>query len=92
MLGTQVMENSTKTLTANMVNIELPIKNTTKTDQEITSFFMKKSIYEYNTTLAVYKHNSKWWVRLCSQIYVDLDDFKATGEIILKMIKELEQA
>ncbi|PHZ11356.1 PLP-dependent transferase [Rhizopus microsporus ATCC 52813] len=92
MLGTQVMENSTKTLTASMVNVELPIKNTTKTDQEITSFFMKKSIYEYNTIIVVYKNNSKWWARLCGQIYIDLDDFKAAGEIILKIIKELEQA
>ncbi|CAO3702782.1 unnamed protein product [Rhizopus stolonifer] len=91
MLRTQVMENSTKTLTANMVNIELPIPSTVSLpDSEIPNFFMKKAVFEHNTTLIVYKNNDKWWVRLCAQIYLDLDDFKATGEVLLKLIKELE--
>ncbi|KAG0764450.1 hypothetical protein G6F16_008451 [Rhizopus arrhizus] len=91
MLGTQVMENSTKTLTASMVNIELPIPSTVKlSDYEITRFFMKKSIFEHNSILNVYKNNNKWWVRLCSQIYLELDDFRLAGEIIIKLLKELE--
>ncbi|KAI9245323.1 pyridoxal phosphate-dependent transferase [Sporodiniella umbellata] len=91
LLDTQVMENSTKTLTANMVNVELPIPSTvTLSDAEMFSYFMKKSIYEHNTTLVVYKNNGKWWVRLCAQVYLDLEDFKAVGEILLKLLKELK--
>lgn len=87
--GTQVMENSTKTLTASMVNIELPAFTTTKSDVEIMQFFLNKSIYDYNTTLSVYRNNNKWWVRLSGQIYLELDDFEKAAEIILAIIKEL---
>ncbi|KAG2206950.1 hypothetical protein INT47_008419 [Mucor saturninus] len=91
LLGTQVMENSTKTLTANMVNIELPAFKTSKTDPEIMAFFLNKSIYEKHTMLSIYKNNSKWWVRLCGQIYVDLDDFQKAGEAVLAIIKEIDE-
>lgn len=90
-LGTQVMENSTKTLTANMVNVELPPFKSSKTDGEIAALYLHKLIYEHNTMAAVYKNNNKWWVRLCGQIYVDLDDFKKTGEALLAITKELDE-
>lgn len=87
--GTQIMENSTRTLTASMVNIELPPFTTTKTTKEVMDFFLNKSIYEYNTTLSVYKNNNKWWVRLSGQIYLDLDDFEKVADVILSIIKQL---
>lgn len=85
------MENSTKTLTVNMVNVELPAFTTSKSDGEIAAFFLNKSIYEYHTMLPIYKNNSKWWVRLCGQIYVDLDDFQKAGEAVLAIIKEIDE-
>jgi hypothetical protein len=91
LLGTQVMENSTKTLTVNMVNVELPAFTTSKSDGEIAAFFLNKSIYEYHTMLPIYKNNSKWWVRLCGQIYVDLDDFQKAGEAVLAIVKEIDE-
>jgi hypothetical protein len=90
--GTQVMENSTKTLTANMVNVELPAFKTSKTDAEIASFYLEKLIFEHNTMASVYKNNYKWWVRLCGQIYVDLDDFKTAGEALLAITKEVDES
>lgn len=91
LFGTQVMENSTKTLTANMVNIELPVFTTSKSDAEIAAFFLDKSIYEHHTMLSVYKNNGKWWVRLCGQIYVDLNDFQKAGEAVLAIIKQINE-
>lgn len=90
MLGTQVMENSTKTLTANMVNVEVPAFKTSKSDAEVGAFFLDKSIYKYHTMFPIYKNNGKWWIRLCGQIYIDLDDFKKAGESILNIIKDIE--
>lgn len=90
-LGTRVMENSTKTLTANMVNIELPVINSSKTDAEIADFYLKKLIYDYNTMASVYKNNNTWWVRLCGQVYVDLYDFKIAGEALLAISKQINQ-
>ncbi|OBZ89186.1 hypothetical protein A0J61_02767 [Choanephora cucurbitarum] len=90
-LGTSVMENSTKTLTANMVNIELPHFKTSKSDSEVQAFFMKNSIYEHHTVFPVYKNNNKWWVRLCGQIYVDLDDFDYAADALTALINEISE-
>lgn len=91
MLGTRVMENSTKTLTESMVNVELPAIKSSKTDAEIANFYLQKLIYDYNTMASVYKNNNIWWVRLCGQVYVDLDDFKAAGEALLAISKQINQ-
>lgn len=91
MLKTQVMENSTRTLTANMVNIELPPFTSKKPENQIPAYYNRKSLYEHNTILHVYKTNSKWWVRLSGQIYLDLSDFKKAGEAILSITRELDQ-
>jgi hypothetical protein len=91
MLGTQVMENSTKTLTANMVNIELPAFVSSKPDSQIPAYYQKKSLYEYSTIFHVYKISNKWWVRLSGQVYLDLDDFKKAGEALLAVTRELNE-
>lgn len=91
-LGTRVMENSTKTLTANMVNIEVPIKSTTtKSDAEIVKIYLHKLIYEHNTMASVYKNRDTWWVRLCGQIYLDLDDFEIVGKALLAITNEVNK-
>ncbi|KAI8982537.1 pyridoxal phosphate-dependent transferase [Pilobolus umbonatus] len=90
-LNTRVMENSTKTLTLGMVNVELPIPPTSKSDSEISNHFMQRSLYGYNTMFVTYKHNNVWWVRLCGQIYLDLDDFEKSAYSLLAIIKELEE-
>ncbi|KAI9485435.1 MAG: pyridoxal phosphate-dependent transferase [Benjaminiella poitrasii] len=90
-LGTHVMENSTKTLTINMVNVRLPAFKTTKSDAEVVAFYYKKLIFEHNTTASVYKHNHNWWIRLSGQIYVDLDDFKHMAQALVILTKELNE-
>lgn len=91
-LGTCVMENSTKTLTANMVNVQVPIKpTTTKSDADIVKTYLQKLIYEHNTMASVYKNNDTWWVRLCGQIYLDLDDFETAGKALLAITNEINK-
>lgn len=85
------MENSTGTLTANMVNVELPSFISSKSDGEIAAFYLRKSLYEYNTILHVYKTNKKWWVRLSGQVYLELDDFQKAGEAVLAITRELNK-
>ncbi|CAO3622358.1 unnamed protein product [Cunninghamella blakesleeana] len=87
-LGTQVLENDDKTLTACMVNVELPLK-TTLADNEIGKTIVRKLIYEHNTMASPFKNNGKWWIRLCGQVYLELDDFKKGGEAILKVCQDL---
>lgn len=89
MLGTQVLENSIKSYTASLVNVELPPFKTTKSDQELSELWTQKVVYDNHTFVPLFKHNGKWYIRLSGQIYLDLDDFKTVGEILLKVIQEL---
>ncbi|CAO3612403.1 unnamed protein product [Cunninghamella echinulata] len=89
-LGTQVMENDDKTLTVAMVNVELPLK-TTLPESEIGKTIIKKLIYEHNTMASPFKNNGRWWIRLCAQVYLELDDFKKGGEAILKVCQDLNK-
>ncbi|KAI8641624.1 pyridoxal phosphate-dependent transferase [Parasitella parasitica] len=91
MLGTQVLENSTNTLTASMVNVELPPFTTTLPDSEVGAFIMKKLIYEHHTMAATYKNNGKWYTRFCGQVYIDLDDFEHAGKALLVILEELNK-
>ncbi|KAI8970339.1 pyridoxal phosphate-dependent transferase [Mycotypha africana] len=92
MLGTRVMENSTKTLTASMVNVELPHFETSKIQNgQVAPYIIKKLVYEHNMTALIYENNGKYWIRLSGQIYVDLNDFKAVGEALLSIIQELNK-
>ncbi|KAK4518679.1 uncharacterized protein ATC70_008901 [Mucor velutinosus] len=91
-LGTCVLENAAKTVTTNMVNVQLPIRSTiTKSDSDIVNTYLQKLIYEYNTMASPYKHNGTWWVRLCAQIYLDLDDFEIAGKALLAITNEMNK-
>lgn len=82
-LGTQVMDNSTHTLITCMSNVELPVEQKSSTDGQVAKFIMTELVFTHHTMATVYKTNNKWWVRLCGQIYLDLDDFKQAGEALL---------
>lgn len=90
-LGTSVMENPERTLTAAMVNVELPLtKSRLDDDAETANYFIKTMIYEHNCMAPVYKHNGKWWVRLSAQIYNDLEDFKYGAQVLQKICQDLQ--
>ncbi|ORZ12646.1 pyridoxal phosphate-dependent transferase [Absidia repens] len=89
-LGTQVMENDDRTLTASMVNVELPLKkDIALSSSDIAATIIKKLVYEHHTMASPYYNNGKWWVRLCAQVYLDLDDFKTGGEALKTVCQEL---
>lgn len=90
-LGTSVMENSEGTLTASMVNVELPLKESKYSDSETERLIIEKMIYEHNCLAPAYKHNGKWWVRFSGQIYIDLDDFKYGAKAIQQICNELQK-
>ncbi|KAI8342745.1 pyridoxal phosphate-dependent transferase [Chlamydoabsidia padenii] len=89
-LGTRVMENDDRTLTVSMVNVELPLKkDLALAPSEVGPTFIKKLIYEHKTMASPFYNNGKWWVRLCGQVYLELDDFKKGGEAILQVCQDL---
>lgn len=90
-LGTRVLENEDKTLTACMVNVELPLKESKLSVKETTQTIVKKLIHEHNTMASPFYHNGKYWVRLSAQIYNDISDFEYGAHALQKICTELEK-
>ncbi|KAJ9137474.1 PLP-dependent transferase [Pleurostoma richardsiae] len=97
-LGTEVMENKTGTLTnCAMVNVRLPLLVGNETQGGSGSKFpvvpqedsaimydwiMKRLTEDYKTFLVVYLHNGVWWTRLSAQVYLDINDFEWAGKTL----------
>ncbi|CAO3610002.1 unnamed protein product [Cunninghamella blakesleeana] len=92
-LGTDVLENEQKSLTACMVNVRLPLHHPhpNYSNGEIVQFFIDKLIYEHNCMAPVYFHNSHWYTRLSAQVYNDTSDFTYVANALLVICKELNQ-
>ena len=89
-LGTEVMENDDKSLTAAMVNIRIPLIKPNISDAAVVQAFIDKLLYEHNCMAPVYKHNSLWYTRFSAQVYNDISDFESIAKAILVVCKELE--
>lgn len=89
-LGTSIMENSAGSLTVAMVNVELPLKNPTLSQDGVIQAFIDKLIFEHQCMAPVYPHNGKWYTRLSAQVYNDLDDFKVVANALKTVCQELE--
>ncbi|KAL9002441.1 MAG: hypothetical protein Q9188_004629 [Gyalolechia gomerana] len=82
-LGTEVMENSTKTLTkCCMTNVKLPVRigegqgEVKETDAfAVVAWLAQKLNEEYNMFAPPFYHEGHIWVRFSSQIYLEMDDF-----------------
>lgn len=79
-LGTRVMDPDGE-LTLNMVNVELPLPETLKPSAELDLNFKKKLLEEHNIYSAHFYHNSRWWTRVSTQIWVELEDFEKLGKV-----------
>lgn len=79
-LGTRVMDPDGE-LTLNMVNVELPLPETLKPSAELDLKFKKKLLEEHNIYSAHFYHNSRWWTRVSTQIWVELEDFEKLGKV-----------
>ncbi len=92
LLGTEVLDNSTKTLTnCALVNVRLPLMaspakipgvNTVDPihGMAIKHWMEKKLSEEYKTFIAIYFSQNQWWARLSAQVYLELSDFRWAGE------------
>lgn len=87
-LGTSVLENEERTLTASMVNVELPL--TDAAPAEMIPFFTHALVYEHNTMIPVFQIGSRMYARLSAQIYTDLEDFRKAAEALKKTCQAFE--
>ncbi|KAF2849486.1 PLP-dependent transferase [Plenodomus tracheiphilus IPT5] len=103
-LGTEIMDNSTKTLTqCCMANVRLPIsvakakEVATKAGvedgeigQAVRDWLCKSSIDDHNTFIQCMFYDGAWWTRLSGQVYLDMADFEWAAETLQKLCARIE--
>jgi hypothetical protein len=89
-LGTEVMDNKTKTLSqCCMAMVRLPIDvekaqqvgekagvGKEEVGKEVTFWLHRKMLDDCNTFLQTLFYGGEWWARLSGQVYLELDDFE----------------
>ena len=87
-LGTEVMDNSTNTLSdCCLVNVRLPLTasstevpgvNTVELRHAMMAvkWIQKRLVEDYQTFIAVYFFQNQWWARLSGQVYLEISDFE----------------
>lgn len=100
-LGTEVMDNKTETLTnCCLSNVRLPleyekvaavaVKGGVEKDGVgalVRGWMSRTLIDDYDTHMMLYFYNGVWWVRWSAQVYLDLGDFEWGA----KTLKELSE-
>jgi selenocysteine lyase/cysteine desulfurase len=96
-LGTEVMDNSTHTLTqCCMVNVRLPVtvlNSTERGDEEqinvqegnvpaLQAWMCKQQVAEFNTFIPVIYHGRKVWARFSAQTYLEVADFEWGADVL----------
>ncbi|QSZ28501.1 hypothetical protein DSL72_002998 [Monilinia vaccinii-corymbosi] len=93
-LGTEVLDNSTNTLTdCCLVNVLLPLeigtseiegffKVTEDTKMQAYQWMLQTLIKDYKTYIPIAYLNNKWWARLSGQVYLEKEDFEWAGRTL----------
>lgn len=104
-LGTEVMDNSTKTLTqCCLSNVRLPITVANAQDvaakaglgdddvgMMVRDWLCKTSIDDYNTFIQCMFYEGAWWTRLSGQVYLEMADFEWAAETLKTLCERIEQ-
>lgn len=100
-LGTEVLDNATGTLTdCCLVNVLLPLtasptkiagKTTVDPKHAITLIDWIGVAFgdDYNSFLPVYYFQGQWWTRLSGQVYLDISDFEWAGNVLKEICERV---
>lgn len=89
-LGTRLLDPEGD-MTANMVNVELPMPSHIEYTQELEQRISLKLLEGHNMSSKLYYHNGAWWIRCCSQVWTEVEDFQKLGKAWLAVIAEISQ-
>lgn len=103
-LGTEVLDNSTNTLTqCCLANVRLPISMTkvqeislpagteeSEVGASVRDWMSKTLIDDYGTFMAILFYNGAWWVRFSGQVYLELADFEWAAKTLKKISERVE--
>ncbi|EPQ52603.1 PLP-dependent transferase [Gloeophyllum trabeum ATCC 11539] len=85
-IGTSVMENEKGELTANAVNVELPLAGVPAT-LEVDQFLKEQLLFEWHCYAAHYYHNGRWWTRCSAAVWLEVSDFEYLGKAFTEICK-----
>ena len=108
MLGTEVLDNTGRTLTkCALQNVRLPIGTRSReryispTEREgkiqtvlvdnyrktlLTHYLQQVMSQEFNTFIPVILYRGNWYARVSGQVYLDEEDFRFGGRVLLDLV------
>jgi selenocysteine lyase/cysteine desulfurase len=104
-LGTETMDNHTKTLSqCCMAMVRLPVDvekasqmgekaglNKQEVGGAVTGWLLRKMLDDYGTFLQVLFYGGAWWARLSGQVYLELSDFEGVAPLLMQLCERAEK-
>jgi len=102
-LGTEYMECAERTLReCNMSNVRLPLNVEEIADMcarrgdlfdgdQVRDWMTLKCMHAYGVFMVFVYYNNAWWVRLSSQIYLDLSDFERGAGVLQRVCEDVRK-
>ncbi|KAK4202382.1 pyridoxal phosphate-dependent transferase [Triangularia verruculosa] len=95
-LGTEVLDNETQTMSASaMTNVALPLPaeeiKANGEGQEVHGYILDTLMDEYQTFVAIFVFQGRWWARLSAQVYLELEDFKWAGGVLKEICERVSR-
>src|SRR5256885_6573789 len=56
---------------------------------DATEWMLDTLMSEYDTFLAIFVFQGKWWVRMCGQVYLELSDFEWAGRVLKELCERI---
>ncbi|KAH9889683.1 PLP-dependent transferase [Xylariomycetidae sp. FL2044] len=90
--GTRVLDNEAGTLSrCGMTNVALPVDLAVATTPEVREWMMERMVYDYKTFVPLFVMGGQLWARISAQVYLDVEDFRWAGEMLLELCRRVER-
>ncbi|KZT06655.1 PLP-dependent transferase [Laetiporus sulphureus 93-53] len=76
-------------LTANMINVEIPLASSIAPTSAVTLMFQDKLLNQHNVYASQFYYDGRWWTRASAQVYNEISDFEKLGNALLIVCAEV---
>lgn len=104
-LGTEVMDNETKTLSQccmSMVRLSINVGDAQQAGEKVglgkdevgryvTSWLQRTMLDDCNTFLQTLFYGGAWWVRFSGQVYLEMSDFEGVAPLLKKLSERADR-
>lgn len=92
-LGTEVLDNTRQTLSrCAITTVRLPLPQGFQIGSvDVGACVMRRMMEEHQIAVVVSSYREAWWVRLCAQVYLTLEDFEKMAMLLRELCEKLVQ-